>query len=93
MSKAIADPQIEKIKELSAGGMEQKDIAKVLGISQSTVSKYVKMKHNKKRVESSHSDNQPYKSYGQRKAEEYIAAGGARVEVDPAWYFDRKLNK
>jgi predicted transcriptional regulator len=90
MAKRISVATGEKIKRLSDGGLGQKYIAKTLGISQSTVSKYIRDRGAVKTKKAPEESTGPYKSYGQRKAEEFIAAGGAKVDVDPAWYFDRK---
>lgn len=56
-------------------------------------SKIIKMKEMDTEEIDCETDVHSHKSYGKRKAEEYIAAGGAKVEIDPAWYFDRKAKK
>ena len=40
--EAIKDPQQERVRELSEGGMQQKDIAKEIGVSRARISQIVK---------------------------------------------------
>lgn len=89
--------RIIKMKELAADGMPQNDIAKRFGISQSGVSRCLQKKHIRPvektddDVDKAHLETEgTYKSYGRRKAEQFIAAGGAKVEVDMEWYSARK---